>query len=301
MEGMTDTWGIPGPTFLLLYIALAAIGLAFGLVRRRQAVAGPREPSTGSLGPAHLAVLADGPQRAIHASLATLNRAGAIEVSETGRLHRIGGVPAGASELDSAVLHAAGGQPRVSELARDRTVAAALAQIQADLVRRGLLVSPQQRASALVGAKVMAAVFALGGLRLVFGVEARKPVLFLALALGLVAVAVFALRRVPRVTRAGSRFLGRMRHDYQHLDRRRRPAWQTADPAMMGMAVGLFGAALLWDADPSLAQHAAIPASVAGSGTGSQFYGGDYGSSGGGDGGGGSCGGGGGGGGGCGG
>jgi uncharacterized protein (TIGR04222 family) len=298
MEGMTDTWGIPGPTFLVLYLVLAAIALVFGLVRRGNAVAGPREPNTGALDPAHMAVLADGRQRAIHASLATLSRAGAVEVSDTGRLQRVGGAPAGASELDSAVLHAAGQQPRVSELGRDPAVASTLVGVESDLIRRGLLVSSDQRASALVGAKLMAAVFALGGLRLVFGVEAKKPVLFLAFAVALVAVAVFALRRVPRVTRAASRYLGRMRRDYQDLDRKRNTAWQTADPAMMGVAVGLFGAALLWEADPHLAERAAIPHNVASSGMGSQFYGGDSGGSDGGGSGGG-CGGGGGGGGGC--
>ena len=89
---MTDTWGIPGPTFLWLFLGAALLVLVGTLLRRRRLFAGPTSVRVDTLAPAHVAYLSEGPQRAVHTSLAWLRREGVVEVDDVGRLSRVGGV-----------------------------------------------------------------------------------------------------------------------------------------------------------------------------------------------------------------
>src|SRR5687767_4203371 len=113
---MTDTWGISGPVFLWAFIGVAAIIVAFAVARRRRVLAGPDDAREGRLTPTEVAYLAEGPNRAVYAALTTLEKAGVIGFEDNGRLRRLGGIPAGSTALESAVLHAAGQQLRATQL-----------------------------------------------------------------------------------------------------------------------------------------------------------------------------------------
>ncbi|MFC7758333.1 TIGR04222 domain-containing membrane protein [Catellatospora bangladeshensis] len=148
---MADTWGIPGPTFLALYAATAAVVLVATLILRSRAFAGPERVRIDQLTPQHTAYLAGGPARAVYASLAFLRQHGVLESESSGRLRRTGGLPPGASPLDAAVLHAAGNGVRSADLRTDHSVASALNTISADLERNGLAVSAETVARARRG------------------------------------------------------------------------------------------------------------------------------------------------------
>lgn len=284
---MTDTWGIPGPTFLWIFTGLALALFVWTIVRRRRLFAGPDRVRVDSLAPSYVAYLTEGPQRAAYASLAWLRRANAVDIDHVGRLSRLSGVPAGANALDSAVLHAAGQGVRGSQVQFEQSVASALGSIRDDLTRQGLLVSEEDRRAARMGAWLLLGLTAVGLLRLGSGVAGGKPVLFLVLALLVVAPISLLLLRTPRITAAAKRALAQLRKSYQHLSLSHKPAFQTYDPVMTGMAVGLFGGAVLLSADPALAEGVGVRDVAGSAGYTGSYGGGDSGSSGGGDGGGG--------------
>lgn len=302
MWAMNETWGIPGPTFLWLFIgACVAVVIGTFAIRRRLLAGTPAGP-TADLPAAHLAYLADSPARAVEASLIFLTRAGAIDVDpDTRRLNRLGGIPAGASALDSALLQAAGNHIRARDAREQAAVRAALDGIRQDLERRGLILSPAQRRQARFPGWLLLGLVLIGLARLLAGATDGKPVGYLILVLlALVPFTLWALLSRPWITRSGQDLLSAQRRRHEHLRQSYQPAWQTYEPAMVAAAVGLFGTAVLWDADPALAT--ALESQLRGAGRpgadGHSGYSCSSGSSGdggssGGDGGGGGCGGGG--------
>lgn len=299
---MTDTWGIPGTTFLWAFIAVAAVAAIWAYMRRAAIVRGADQAAGAGrdhLSPAHVAYLAEGPQRAIYSSMALLRKAHAIDVDEqTGRFDRTGPLPAGATSLDAAVLHAASQRLRHTLIRSDPSVQRALGEIRQDLERRGLLISDEQRRAARNGGRVLLLLLGVGIARLVSGLVNDKPVGYLSLTLlALAALTIPALIPPSPRTSAGRKRLAELRRSHHYLDRSHQPAWQTYDPAMTALGVGLFGAAVLLYADPVLAAQTHVPAGSSGSYGGGFDGGGSSGSSCGG--GGSSCGGGGGCGGGC--
>ncbi len=267
---MADTWGIPGPTFLALYAAAAAVVLVATLVLRSRAFAGPDRVRIDQLSPQHTAYLTGGPARAVFASLAFLRQHGVLESESSGRLRRTGGLPPGANALDSAVLHAAGNGVRSADLRTDHNVASALHTISADLERNGLAVSAETVARARRGPLLLLALAALGVVRIFAGVANDRAVGFLIPLTVVVAVfALILLSRRPVRTRAADRALADTRRHYAHLRPRAKPAFSTYGPAETALAVGLFGAAVLWAADPAFAGDSAIPEEREDHGTGS--------------------------------
>jgi uncharacterized protein (TIGR04222 family) len=280
---MTDTWGIPGTTFLWAFIAVAAVATIWTFARRAAVLKGT-EQETGSgrdtLPPAHIAYLAEGPQRAIYASLALLRKANAIDVDEeTGRFQRIGPLPAGAGNLDSAVLHAASQRLRDSQIRQDPAVRRALDQIRQDLERRGLLITTEQQNTVKRASLVMLALLVLGLVRLVAGMNNGSPVGYLLLTLLVLGVlTVVARRKLSGQTAAGRKYLADLKRTYHYLDWSPRPAYQTYDPVMIALGVGLFGTVVLLAADPVLAEQTDL-------GTAPPYSGSTYGDGGGGGGG----------------
>ncbi|MEV4414332.1 TIGR04222 domain-containing membrane protein [Catellatospora sp. NPDC049609] len=298
---MADTWGIPGPVFLAWYAVAAAVVLVTTLVLRSRAFAGPDQVRVDQLSPQHLAYLNGGPALAVYSSLAFLRQHHVLETYDAGRLRRVGGLPPGASALDAAVLHAAGNGVQSSSLRTDRSVAQALDSIDADLQRGGLTVQPEMVARARRGPLLLLALAVLGAVRVFAGIANNRPVGFLVVLVGaVVLVSLVLLGRRPRRTRAAERALADARRHHAHLRPQLKPAFSTYGPASTALAVGLFGAAVLWAADPAFAGDAGFPEEERHLGGGSSGWsdggsssGGDGGSSGG-DGGGSSCGGGGG-------
>jgi uncharacterized protein (TIGR04222 family) len=284
-----DTWGISGPQFLLLYVALFAVTVPVVVLARRRALAGPPGAAAPArLDPYEAAFLNGGSGLVATTAVTSLLRDGVLtSTSRRGRRVRLGvraAPPAGAHPVEWATYQLVAAQP-------DRT----LAEVQAALGREpavaavrerlrlgGLAPTPEQRARCRAAGLWFAPLVVLGVARAAAGSANGRPVGFLVALLAVtVAVAVVAALRVPDVTALGRRTLGRLR-----AETRRPPVG--ASPAELGMATALFGAGVLWAADVETAMALRVP----------REHGAHLGGVGG-DGGGGSCGGGGGCGGGC--
>jgi uncharacterized protein (TIGR04222 family) len=118
-----DTWGVPGPAFLIGYLAAVAVVLIAALLHRRAVFAGRSGTPADRLGPQQLAYLNGGDQLAIYASLGALRTAGSIAGASDKTLWQSGPLPAGVTPLDTAVYNAAGRRIRAREIRSDRWVA----------------------------------------------------------------------------------------------------------------------------------------------------------------------------------
>ncbi len=290
-----DTWGIPGPVFLRLYLLTAVLLLVGGLVHRVRLLGGP-STGTGSLDPQQVAYLNGGAPLAVLTSLGGLRGSRAIGVSLGGRLTTGGPLPAGTTPLDRAVHVAAGRRLRTRELRDDQWVQQALDQLRTGLEQRGLALTTEQRAALRVVPLLLTALLGVGVLRLFAGLSNDRPVGWLVLALFPLLIATILFYRRPWRTRAANRALRELRREHTYLAPRSAPAYTTYGATSAAMGVALFGAATLWAMDPGFAQQAEIQRAALNSGGTS---GGCAGGGGGDSGGGGGCGGGGCGGGGC--
>src|SRR5690242_7028086 len=109
MDPSGDTWGISGPTFLLVYVILAVTVTAV-VVRRRRALADPSpHRPVGTLGdrPYDVAYLNDGADLALCAALSAMHRSGTIATAGRGTVVAVGRPEPRADELERAVHHAA--------------------------------------------------------------------------------------------------------------------------------------------------------------------------------------------------
>jgi uncharacterized protein (TIGR04222 family) len=298
-----DTWGIPGPTFVVVYTALIVGLLVAAMLARREIRAEPgRTPSTGwEADPNAVAFLNEGPALAVTAALSTLHVDGLI-VAEGRSLRRVGAPGALTSRrtpLEQAVLAATSSAVTRPALGLDSGVQAALDRLRAGLVERGLLLDHDQIRRMRRWGWAMLAVLALGFARLCSGLAGDKAVGGLVLLLVVAGYAtVRLLTRAPRLTAAADRELSRLRRDHWHLSPKLKPSWVANGAMAAGMGVALFGAGALWAADPAFADEI-IARSAAASGGGSSSSCSSSGCGGGDSGGGSSCGGGGCGGGGC--
>ncbi|MER7460535.1 TIGR04222 domain-containing membrane protein [Micromonospora sp. NPDC126480] len=285
-----DTWGIPGPVFLRLYLLAAALLVVGGLIQRARLLRGP-STGTGPLGPQQVAYLSGGAPLAVLTSLGGLRSSGAIGVAPGGRLATGGPLPVGTTPLDQAIHVAAGRSLRTRELRADQWVRQALDELRAGLEQRGLALTAEQRAALRVAPLLLTALLALGTLRLFAGLSNDRPVGWLFLAQFPLLFATILLYRRPWRTRAASRALRELRREHTYLAPRSAPAYATYGAAGAAMGVALFGTATLWAMDPGFAEQAEIQRQALTSGGASGSCAGGGGDSGGG---GGSCGGGGG-------
>lgn len=225
---------LPGEQFLLLYLVLLGVAVLAGLViprwlrpeGRRQVVEDPDR----------LAYLAGGARRFGDAVVARLLGTGALAMIGRNEFAPTPGATS-ASGAEAGVLALRG---PVSWTAIERALKPHAQPMARQLRDSGLLLSPHER-SGLGGWAVLpyALVFAFGAIKLTIGVMRDKPVGFLA---GLLIVtAVLALIRyatIDRRTRGGLAALA---------DARRRAERLKGAPtnAEMGLAVALFGTAVL--------------------------------------------------------
>jgi len=251
------TWGITGPTFLLIYVALGVVILAGVIIWRRRYTSGPTGPLR-SLTPTEVALLTGGRQLAVYSSLASLRAAEAVQI-EGGHLRQIGPMPVGAPELDRAIHAAAGLRSLGSrDVAADPAVAAVLERTEAELTESGLLLSPAVRAHVRRGALAGVALLAFGIVRAIAGTQNGKPIGNLILLLVLAGAGCLALCYVPRLSRAARASIATLRRDASHLRPSQSPSWATYGPASAALGVGLFGTAAIWAADPAFAADAEI-------------------------------------------
>jgi uncharacterized protein (TIGR04222 family) len=275
-----DTWGIPGPTFLKVYLAAAALVVIGSVVHRTLVLRGSRTAGADQLGPQQVAYLNGGDQLAVWTAVGGLRGSGVIGVGPDRRLTTLSSMPAGVTPLDQAVYNAAGKRLPARELRRDEWVVRALEQLRDGLEQRGLALGPAQRAALRRGPFLIFALFMLGAFRLFAGFQNDRPVGYLALTLVPLLVAAVLLSRVPWRTRAADTALRGLRRQHTYLSPASAPAYATYGAAGAAMGVALFGTASLWALDPGFAeqaeiQHQAIASS--GGGWSSSGYSGDSG------------------------
>lgn len=292
-----DTWGVSGPTFLIYFLAAAAVVVVGSMIHRARLSAGRGDARGGRLTPEQAAYLNGGSKLAVYASLGGLRSANAIGLGPDGALTQTGPLPSGATALDRAVYHAAGNRVRPKALPTDQWVAAALAELRHGLERDGLVLSAEARRTARTGPLLLLGLLVVGVVRLFAGAGAGRPVGFLIAALLVLgAVALVLLFRTPARTRAGESALTALRKGNGHLAPSRHPSYATYGATGAALGVALYGTASLYAVDPAFASGAEVQRQFAGDGGGSAGASGGGcggGSSGGGGGGGGGCGGGG--------
>jgi uncharacterized protein (TIGR04222 family) len=261
------TWGVPGPTFLLLYLGAAAVVAVLAVVHRRVSFAGPAESRTGSLGAQQVAFLNGGERLAVYTALGGLRAAGAVDITTGRALVQSAGMPAGATPLDAAIYNAAGRRARVRDLSTEQWVIAALAQLRDGLITAGLVPGPAQRRTLRLWAAAGVGLILIGVARLLAGVANGRPVGWLIASLvAVVLLTVFLTRSVPRRTRAGTAAVDRLRTQHHYLAPASRPSYATYGAAGSAMGVALYGASTLYLVDPAFAAEAEIQRQAAGAG-----------------------------------
>jgi uncharacterized protein (TIGR04222 family) len=290
-----DTWGIPGPVFLLAFAAGAVILTAWGLFHRARVFRGAAKVQLSQLGPQQVAYLNGGDRLAVYSSLGALRGAGVVGVAPDNTLAPTAPMPAGVTPLDQAIYNAAGKRLRARHLVQDPWVRGALDQLRDQLERAGLVPTADDRRAARFGGSLLLLLLLAGVARIVAGLGNEKPVGGLAWICVAVFIAAFLLRRGgPRRTAAAGRALAELRRLNTHLAPASRPAVATYGAAGAAMGVALFGVGSLWAMDPAFAAEAEIERQASFGGlSGSSSACGGGGGAGGGDGGGGSGGGGG--------
>jgi uncharacterized protein (TIGR04222 family) len=273
---MPDTWGIPGPTFLLYYFGAMVAVAVLAAVHRKILFRGPRDARVDQLGPQQLAYLNGGERLALYSALGGLRAAGAIGSGPGRTLVQTGPLPAGITPLDHAIYNAAGRGIRARDVRSDQWVATALAQLRDGLEANGLAISASTLREARLWVFGGIAILLVGVARLVTGLGNDKPVLFLLPLLFFAAVLTVSLIIRSRfATDVAVRGMRDLRRANLHLSPRQSPAYATYGAGGAAMGVALFGAASLWSLDPSFAAEAEIQRTAAtGGGSGSSCSGG---------------------------
>lgn len=262
-----DTWGIPGPAFLVLYvIALLAVTL-LATVHRRFLFAGNRDAQVDSLGPQQVAYLNGGDRLAVYASLGGLRSAGAIGAGSFKTLQQTGPMPGGVTPLDTAVYNAAGRRVTSRALFTDEWVRSALDQLRDGLEAQGLVVGAASLKAARLWAYAALAVLLLGIARLIDGLQNDRPVTFLVFALiAALLITIRLWRQRSGATRSARKGLTALRRRHDYLAPKQSPSYATYGATGAAMGVALYGGAALYTMDPAFAAEADIPRMTGGGG-----------------------------------
>lgn len=203
---MGDTWGVPGPVFLGVYVLLLlGAGLTAPLMLRaldRRAARDGGEASAPDVTVEDLALLAGGPARLVHAAIARLLEGGVLRVGRDRHLTSTGRPAIG--ELDEAVVDAVAATPAgatpTATVMRMRG-APVVGDLEAAARRRGLFHDPAAVARRKnIALAVIGVVGVLGLARLAAGIARSAPVVLLVVLLVLTvcvafSVLLFATRR----------------------------------------------------------------------------------------------------------
>lgn len=259
-EPTGDTWGISGPTFLVLFLLLVAVVVVASAVHRRILFRGGSGTDVERLGPQQIAYLNGRDKLAVYTAIGGLRAAGAIGTGPDRTLVQTGPLPSGVTPLDTAVYHAAGQGVRAREVGSHQWVRTAVQELHDGLERAGLVVTDGQRRIARLWAVAGAVLVVLGLARIVDGMQNDKPVGFLvALLVGAVLATVLILARSgatrTRTAAAGLRGLRRRNH---HLTPQLSPSYATYGATGAAMGIALFGTASLYAMDPAFAAEAEI-------------------------------------------
>ena len=259
------TWGIPGPTFLIIYLGAAVAVAVLATVHRRALFAGTGGPAP-TLGAQQAAYLSGGRRLAVWTALGGLRAAGAVGTAGRGTLVQTSTMPVGATPLDAAVYNAAGRQCRPSSLALDPWVARALDELRDGLESAGLATTAAQRRTVRLWALAAFALVAVGVLRLVAGIGADRPVGLLTVSIAVVlALGIFLLTRTRQQTQAGRAALDDLRSRHTYLAPSDSPSYATYGASGAAMGIALYGVGTMYAIDPAFAAEAEVQRVAAGS------------------------------------
>lgn len=168
-----DTWGIPGPTFVVLYIGAAVVAFAATLLLRRSLSRG-RRPAR-DLDTNEIAYLSGGAGQTLAAVLTGLRVSGRIEVDED-RIRVTQPVERDSGGLDGSILRAIRLRADdADQLLKSSYVRREMGEIERRLVSDGLLLGDRARSRWGLATLTLWAVLALGIVRADRRVGGRLP------------------------------------------------------------------------------------------------------------------------------
>jgi uncharacterized protein (TIGR04222 family) len=275
-----DPRNLGGVRELVAYAAVVLVAWLIALLlravlRRGGGRAVDREPQ-----PEHVAYLTGGPQQAVYAAVAALRSTGSVQAAG-GRIYASGPLPPGRGDLAAAVHHAAQAGIAVTALPAQPAVRAWLDRAGDRLRGQGALLSPGRRWAMRLTTVPLFVLALFGAARGALNlptddIPAPLATLLSLLTLLCAMVALFTgilvAARAQIRTQAANRLVRDLRHRYDALAPRHNPSLTTNGPAAATLAVGLFGTAALWTADPAFARAADVAEQRATTGGG---YGGD--------------------------
>ncbi len=250
----SHVWGVGNATFLWCYGVLCALSLA-GIWLRRMSLSNVR--AGAALPPRcdayELAMLNGGPQLAITIAAAELHRMGSLARGSSGRLVKVRQRPdrvaGGTGELEDEVFDAVLRNPGASAraLRQELDGCAPIRRMASTLIQAGLLLDDRRRAQVnrLWLWTLPLLVPGVARLAAVGGGDQAVPSLTVML-LALTGVAVWLATQRPRATARGRRLLRSERAG-------RRTHGRMPSRCEIPAAVALYGAGVLWVADPGIA------------------------------------------------
>jgi uncharacterized protein (TIGR04222 family) len=256
----SHTWGISNASFLWFYgiICLLTLG-GIWRWRRRLLNAGDGGARPERMDAYDLAMLNGGPQLVITIAAAKLHRIGSLAHGTSGRAvevrRRPGEADDRAAALEREVYEAVLRNPGVCarSLRKELEVCAPVQQLAFTLTRSGLLLDERTRARMKRLWLWILPVLALGIARVVEGSDAGAAVAYTDMLLAALALATLWLAVQCRwATARGRRLLDTERGGRKTLGR-------VPDQDEIPRALALYGAGVLWVADPGIAFAWAVP------------------------------------------
>jgi uncharacterized protein (TIGR04222 family) len=224
-----DTWNIPGPTFLIIFLGAVVAVAILAALHRHVLFAGETHADVERLGPQQVAYLNGRDRQAIYTALGGLRAAGAIGSGPDRTLVQTGPLPSGVTPLDTAVYNAASRRIRAREIGSDPWVTAAVDQLREGLENAGLARTAIQRRTARLWAIAGVALVGIGIARLFAGIANDKPVGFLFPSVVLAVFVTIAILVISSgtPTRAATRGMAQLRRRHQYLSPRQSPSYAT--------------------------------------------------------------------------
>lgn len=249
-----NVFDLAGPEFLAVYVLAMAAGVAVALAVRhvmRLPAVRPSFDELGELDTYEVAYLADGAEGATWAAVASLTRAGVLEVDpETKGRMRVGDPDRSETPLERTVADAARNTryttPDLDDLTR--AAEACTRHLEAELQRRGMIMTAAQRLNARIAGSIsLALVLGFGAVKVAVGLQRGRPVTFLLVLMFATAAVMAALIVTLKATsRRGDHAIAMLR---KHHDALRRTFSRARDKTVgtaqdAALVAGLFGPAL---------------------------------------------------------
>lgn len=259
-----DPRNLGGVRELVAYAAVALVAWLVALLLRAILRRGGGRPLDLEPSAEHVAYLTGGPVQAVYAAVAALRSTGSVQAAD-GRIFAGGPPPRGGGDLAGAVHHAARAGTPIVLLPTHPAVRAELDRAGDRLRGQGALLSPGRRWAMGLTTVPLLVVALFGGARFALNLpdgdsvapaaDVRSLLTLVCAMVALFTGLVLAARAQIR-TQGANRLVRDLRRRYAALAPRHNPSLTVNGPAAATLAVGLFGTAALWTADPAFARAA---------------------------------------------